>query len=770
MMWWATNSMRRPYIASWAVLACLVLAACTTSTADEASRSSFLYTREPIAVDLRINVVLVGLNGDGAFTYKLPESRLASLLATALPTYRPSLVEEERPLNVEYTLRYDVHHQHNIGTFTKMLGEELSKLGPPDRGATLTDYAVPPSALQAWQSYFDSITVADEYSIILLNPCKRALENARTGAEGTTVEPRWQYHYNYDGAPTQAWVSEGRYTVVDLSAGPVVYGPSDVGEGAVTAASLPRLGKFHNKLRTLGQNRLYERYTVSDFAEIEAHIATTVISAIQHVFVPDIRFPAVQADKVLVPIVVLRNHVEFNPWRKGHPYSIDIDAIRREVAKLALPNQEVTIVTDLHGLHEHKHIALALAKAHKTDTVHELNVWGRYDAKEKPYIDGRALLQQMKDAQDIITSGFLQSAEERAHLSAFFSRSQPAAQASASDSQKASRPLGTRILPVYVFSLLLSPHLQNSLLDRSSLYTASAEGVIVLQTNSTEVPVPYFAQDSPVLVHPNDPTRYIIAGIATALGALNTPLQRYSPLHSRVLQSHMWANGHHPFGPYATTTGISRVFVDMVTRNAVLSRLDQALKKIHKSIADVDRFAKRYLYDPFGENITMTEFQGRTVGSTTEFTGSMADLEPGSNGPELWQSSEGERTSTFLHFQELPASTVERLYGEMNRLEGMFHRVGGLLRDYKLNEAYEVSSSLGLAAMTFAQYVRDEIQAAEAELVCCILQHTPTHSSFFGDLLQYFLVFVVAVLFMLALVVFLKKKPQTKQSLLSKRR
>jgi len=36
-----------------------------------------------------------------------------------------------------------------------------------------------------------------------------------------------------------AWVSEGRYTVVDLSAGPVVYGPSDVGEGAVTAGTYP---------------------------------------------------------------------------------------------------------------------------------------------------------------------------------------------------------------------------------------------------------------------------------------------------------------------------------------------------------------------------------------------------------------------------------------------------------------------------------------------------------------------------------------------------
>lgn len=87
--------------------------------------------------------------------------------------------------------------------------------------------------------------------------------------------------------------------------------------------------------------------------------------------------------QVLVPIVVLRNHVEFNPWHKGHPYSIDIDAIRKEVGKLALPNQEVTIVTDLHGLHEHKHIALALAKAHKTDTVHELNAFGRYDVRPR---------------------------------------------------------------------------------------------------------------------------------------------------------------------------------------------------------------------------------------------------------------------------------------------------------------------------------------------------------------------------------------------------
>lgn len=79
-------------------------------------------------MDMKVNVVLVGLNGDGAFGYAVQESSLASLLSTTLPTYRPALVEEQRPLHVEYNLHYDVHHQSNIPTFTALLGDELKKL------------------------------------------------------------------------------------------------------------------------------------------------------------------------------------------------------------------------------------------------------------------------------------------------------------------------------------------------------------------------------------------------------------------------------------------------------------------------------------------------------------------------------------------------------------------------------------------------------------------------------------------------------------------
>jgi len=70
------------------------------------------------------------MDADGAFGYQLDPSSLTSLLAATLPSYRPSLMEEERLLNVEYTLRYDVRHHRGIRTYTELLGEELRNIVP----------------------------------------------------------------------------------------------------------------------------------------------------------------------------------------------------------------------------------------------------------------------------------------------------------------------------------------------------------------------------------------------------------------------------------------------------------------------------------------------------------------------------------------------------------------------------------------------------------------------------------------------------------------
>lgn len=34
------------------------------------------------------------------------------------------------------------------------------------------------------------------------------------------------------------------------------------------------------------------------------------------------------------------------------------------------------VLNDIHGLHEHKHISLAVAKAKRTDTIYETNAMG----------------------------------------------------------------------------------------------------------------------------------------------------------------------------------------------------------------------------------------------------------------------------------------------------------------------------------------------------------------------------------------------------------
>jgi hypothetical protein len=56
-------------------------------------------------------------------------------------------------------------------------------------------------------------------------------------------EAGFTYRYAYEGGGAAAsWVGAGRFAVVDLAAGPCVYGRLGVSEGSVGPNALPRLG------------------------------------------------------------------------------------------------------------------------------------------------------------------------------------------------------------------------------------------------------------------------------------------------------------------------------------------------------------------------------------------------------------------------------------------------------------------------------------------------------------------------------------------------
>lgn len=73
---------------------------------------------------------------------------------------------------------------------------------------------------------------------------------------------------------------------------------------------------------------------------------------------------------------------------------------------------------------------------------------------EKPYLDSVVLLQGFKDAQDILTAGYLKGTDNIHLAQAFFSDSLPPSGGPDMPDKDPTRPQGTRILPVYVLSLL----------------------------------------------------------------------------------------------------------------------------------------------------------------------------------------------------------------------------------------------------------------------------------------------------------------------------
>ena len=60
----------------------------------------------------------------------------------------------------------------------------------------------------------------------------------------------------------------------------------------------------------------------------------------------------------------------------------------------------------------------------------------------------------------------------------------------------------------------------------------------------------------------------------------------------RIYTSVTYWCSHHPFGAFTNNTELSQIYVDMVLRNIVLSRVNAAVRNIKEAIAEVDEFAK----------------------------------------------------------------------------------------------------------------------------------------------------------------------------------
>lgn len=638
-------------------------------------------------IPVEFRVALLGFESNDS-PFAIEAIDLALLLQQTLPSYQPSCWESSAKIRVTYALNWTVSFIPRINQLEFLIGKFAEKYSSEDNTFTVNTRSV--------LSFFDEVLKdfplhslgqnhkqqEQKYTIFVVNPNKNRIQSQLSP---TLRNFQYLYRVDNEGFGTQVWISPNRYVVVDLSAGPLQFGMIEAEEKGPNIASLPV-----DRSAKLWQSTNDPVVKKRQQSETLAFLTTLCVAAVQHAFITDIKFNILRAgDKVLIPIVVFRNHQNFDPWDVNQNYSIDLFTIKEHVSKFFLPHQNVEFISALHSLHTHKHISMALYKSIRTVLYHELIENRRYKTSSRQFIDSKMLLHFLKHTTDLLGSGLIDTDEETERI--FTNPNIP--KSLSLSNQETSQ--GTRILPVYVFSLVGMP--RGLLLEDHQLVAATQDGVIVLQTDERNVSVPYFHSNKYLTLDALQLTKNIIAGIAMSLGGLTEPFKHYSFVHKSIIADYLWSIGYHPFGPFASTTTVSRVYIDTIIRNHITSRVNFALQNLDLVAEEIDRFAKEYMYDPFGEEIT--------------------------HPPKTLLSEFGYQQTKSLTLK----NTIERLREASSEIDLRIAHIAFLLSNYELEEAYKQTLPLEKLSSTLLRYVRDELKEVESEITCCYLHIDIVH-------------------------------------------
>eukprot|EP01097_Dermamoeba_algensis_P006069 TRINITY_DN3827_c0_g1_i1.p1 TRINITY_DN3827_c0_g1~~TRINITY_DN3827_c0_g1_i1.p1 ORF type:complete len:731 (-),score=161.65 TRINITY_DN3827_c0_g1_i1:157-2310(-) len=685
-----------------------------TKEQDDEKEHSFLFHDQPMELPLRINVALVGFSGSGSYGYNLDEIQLHRSLSVLLPKRSPAILDTKELTRVEYLFEYNVYHADAEKKDLIHVYEEAVRACLEETTSQLFVCEATHPKIQEFFNVQMHKDFLNETTIILLNPDKSRILKDKQGI----------YLYTYmSGAYAKNWMSERGYVVVDFTSGPTQLGKSDVGEGTIARLDFPEMDQYQAKAKAIG-------IELKDLDELQAHVCSLVMKTVIMVFAPDIAYENLRAaDKILVPVIVFRDHHEFNPWEPGHPYSIDMPTIEREVKKILYPNSDIHFVTGLHQLSDHRHISLAVQKSIRYDTSYEMDMIGAFRVVQKPFIDSRVLMHTLKESEDNLAMGLIDDQSPLLKQYFFLNIQRP-------KEEKLQKPLNTRVVPIYIFSLTSLP--PGITMEQSSNLHHSQNMAVILQTNSTKIRIPFFNKDAPVYMNALNVTKHIVASLLSLLGGVVDPTMHYSSIHDKTMPNYMWAVGHQPFGPFSNTHLISQHFVELSFRNPVLSRLDKAVKLAESSISLVNGFLKKNIYDPFSDDLDHNQGQNLKFWLDKLF------------------HAFSKHDSALSPFSQ---ASLYQLHMKLVTLEKILAEASNLVFKHKFIPASSLSVSIITSVKAFQKYAVHQIQLTEKDLMCCQLTHHVVREFDFVQLIL--ICFVLAVVSSAVLYYFLFLKPSS---------
>jgi hypothetical protein len=475
--------------------------------------SSLLSLSVPIPVSVR----LVG----SAFSASAP-SLLSSFALAAITSSPFFSLSSPHSLALSHSLHLSVSSSsaHLASSLSKALSSHLSASPAPFHHTVLSSvpYSVIDSIIESDFQTEESASSSPSFYIYLLN----------LGSQSR------QYAYTFDGSESSlsfsrcfgtVWAGKERYMWIDLSAGPVNYGPALSGEGL-----LPK-GEFH-PLATLHGRPKSERSLMSDLASL-------VLSAYKTMMVPSLRIPVYYEDKLQIRFV----HIYGSDQRD--PVGLDWEVIERTIKDGNLAYKYQNLEFRSYSIKYTECPICSFAIARSTNSFTSRFLFENYTLIVSEYLDSKRLRQ--------ILSG---SSEEINRLAGIVEEEY------------------SRVIPVFVFDLNWDRLL---MLDRYHQAVAFKDMVVAVRTKSSQTVSDYSCNGRHVITQTRNLDRPLVGAILQSMWGVSPTHLSWSPEHNDTLIDYTWSVGHTPFGPFSDTLTPSSAQRDAARRNVLLSTLNYTI-------------------------------------------------------------------------------------------------------------------------------------------------------------------------------------------------
>ena len=615
-----------------------------------------------------VDVRLAGFAGDGEHEIHLDEDKVQRLLDATLheePQFvvhpPASSASHELPVRRRFLFRVTSAAPALAPSIAAAIESHIASGGSPDavplglvdalvrddymhqRGSHVTLYLLSPRAPRREPTAFEMLQASGGASF-----------GAAADANSSSIASKWWHKVRYmylDGGsgnatavegggggggggvcPVARWVGRERYMWVDLSAGPVSYGPATAADDVVTDHSLPSIMQLSRRFSeraelskhlavelaalTLNTARMLLAPPVSRLQPPPPSVLTTTPSALTTTPSVLTTTPAAltivalrisdRADAAVGSSAMARSALNEAELADDRAWEAELENLKTELRPLAAHGQTLTIESVDTSLEDCHLCAAALSTAIKAGANFvstPLAGTGSTGA-----VSGQVLGHVR--AHDVIDSRLLASSI-RAGLTVArdLKEAMPQGRTGALTQLpiRAARP-NERLLPVVVYSLSTA---EPVLLDGLHVALPFSELVLAVQTRPP-AGAGTASSSAPALPPPPPPSLLLdeqCQGMAISLHAdslarplLSALLQSgwgivptgttWSAAHNATVTRLLWSSAHTPHGPYSARATLSFAQRDAAVRAPLYARITEALAEVRQLAAHFSEFGK----------------------------------------------------------------------------------------------------------------------------------------------------------------------------------